>query len=243
MKEENELIPEIEHGENEDIALSDFEHGALSTEEAFEQLAKALGKNPEEVNEIWGRGSDEALTEKLKNAEKDNSLFEELAALRGISKEEIKEEMLWALKKANEERLVAEILEENPEIPKETALELAKLRLGAQKEKEEPEKEDFGKKLEELDEFIITHRGEAVEALAGEVLDAWEKGIPLEEAYKKFELLKQNETLAKEMEVMKQAKLLEEQKLYAKNHTPGSASTAADTLGLDEFAAGLFREY
>ena len=75
------------------------------------------------------------------------------------------------------------------------------------------------------------------------VLEEWEGGIPLETAFEKHRLFKENEKLFAEIEKMKNEKIKEAQKIYAKEHAPGSGTSAAGVSGLDEFVEGLFREY
>ena len=67
-------------------------------------------------------------TEKEEKKKEDSEIFEKLAQIRGISKEEMKNEILWALEKAETEKAVQEILEGNPGMNRETAKELAKFR-------------------------------------------------------------------------------------------------------------------
>ena len=52
-------------------------------------------------------------TEKEEKKNEDSEIFEKLAQIRGISKEEMKNEILWALEKAETEKAVQEILEGN----------------------------------------------------------------------------------------------------------------------------------
>ncbi len=249
MKEKEELLFELEHGEKElehgkEVELN-FEHGDLSLEEALEQLAKATGKTPEETAALWKLGCEKGeKADELAEAREDTAVFEQLAEIRGISKKEMREEILWALEKANTEKLIAEICEANPGMNRKTAEELARFRLEAAKgKKNEEPKEDWGLKLKELDEFLALHKGEALEKLAAEVVEQWEGGLPLEEAFTKHRLGKENAKLLEEIEAMKAAKLLEEQKAYAKKNSPGSAVSSAESARMDDFVAGLFREY
>ena len=42
---------------------------------------------------------------------------------------------------------------------------------------------------------------------------------------------------------MKNEKIKEAQRIYAKEHAPGSGTSAAGVSGFDEFVEGLFKEY
>lgn len=233
---------DFEHGEEEINALEIFEHEALSTDEIFESLAKVTGKNPEEVRKIWQRGIE--AEEKSEKEREDSGFFEELGKLRGTSGEEMKNELLWVLKKANMDKLVGEIMENNPGMNRKTAEELAKFRLDAGKMKKEEEKgENWSEKLRELDVFLSKHSGEAIEKLAGRVVEDWEGGIPLEIAFERHRLSAENEKLLAELEQLKSEKAMEEQRAYAKKHTPGSATSTAGLAVRDEFIEGLFKEY
>ena len=243
---ENFFGEELEHEEEP------FEHEETKSEhenEAFEkaifELAKVLGKKPEEVSEIIKKGEEfDGLSEKFGKAKNDSEIFEKLAEMRGISKEEMKEEILWALEKATTEKTVEEIMESNPGMNRETARELANFRLELKKMKaEKPEEDRNEAMLFELENFLSKHSGEGIEKISNGVLEEWEGGIPLETAFEKHRLFKENEKLFAEIEKMKNEKIKEAQKIYAKEHAPGSGTSAAGVSGLDEFVEGLFREY
>lgn len=226
VQENEELFggEEPEHGDEEDEQVLDiFEHGDLSTEN------EKGGKEPEEEK---------------KAEDGDSLIFERLAQLRGISKAEMKEEILWALGNAVLEKKAAEIMEKNPGLNKKSALELAKFRLDAERMKEEkPKEERWSEKLRELDGFLSRHSGEAIEKLAAGVVEEWEGGIPLETAFEKNRLFRENEKLLAELEQMKAEKAREAQRAYAREHGPGSATSAAGLAVRDEFIEGLFKEY
>ena len=83
-----------------------------------------------------------------------------------LSKEEMKEEILWALEKATFEKAVLEILEANPGMNRETAKELANFRLEVKKAKQQKPEEDANEKmLFELEKFLAAHSGEGIEKL------------------------------------------------------------------------------
>ena len=184
--------------------------------------------------------------EKIEKEEKkneDSEIFEKLAQIRGISKEEMKNEILWALEKAETEKAVREILEGNPGMNRETARELAKFRKEAKKPKEEKKEDKNREKLSELDEFILKHSEEALRTLANSVIEEWEGGIPLETAFEKYRAIEEKKKLFEEVEKLRNEKTKEEQKKHAKEFGPGSAVSAAGIFGIDEFAEGLFKEY
>ena len=222
-EKEEELFEgeELEHDEDEEeIALEIFEHGEMSTVQENEK---------EDENG---------------NKESDSELLERFAEFSGISKQEMKEKIIWAMERAGIEKLASEIMAENPGMNRKNAEELAKFRLDSQKvKKEEPKEEDWSGKLRELDGFLCRHSGESIEKLAGAVIEEWESGIPLEIAFEKNRLLLENARLSSELEQMKEEKAREEHKAYAKEHGPGSATSAAGLAVKDEFIEGLFKEY
>ena len=246
--ERGELFEEkdLEHGEENEHELELFEHGEKSPEdEAFDGLAKALGKEPKEVMEAYRRGCESGeLSVKLEEAKSDGEIFEKLAGMRGISKEEMKKEILWALEKADREKIIWELQKENPGMNRKTAEELAKFRIGAREPKKaEPEEKRWDAKIFELDGFLAKHSGEGIEKLAAEVVEEWEKGADLESAFERHRLLGENERLAGEVEMLRAEMLKKEQKNYAREHSAGSANSSAGSVRSDEFIEGLFREY
>ena len=97
--------------------------------------------------------------------------------------------------------------------------------------------------LSELEKFLAKHSGEGIENLPSETVEEWEGGIPLETAFEKNRLFKENEKLFAEIEKMKNEKIKDAQKIYAKEHAPGSGTSAAGVSGFDEFVEGLFKDY
>ena len=250
--EEKKKIPENFFGEELEHDEEPFEHEEVfdeheknAVEKAVFELAKVLGKKPEEVSAILKKGEEfDGLSEKLGKAKDDSEIFEKLAEMRGISKEEMKEEILWALEKATTEKAIGEIMAANPGMNRETAKELANFRLELKKMKaEKPEEDRNEAMLSELENFLSKHSGEGIEKISNGVLEEWEGGIPLETAFEKHRLFKENEKLFAEIEKMKNEKLKEAQRIYAKEHAPGSGTSAAGVSGFDEFVEGLFKEY
>lgn len=244
--DENFFGEELEHEEEpfEHEGVFD-EHENEAIEKAVFELAKVLGKKPEEVSEILKKGEEfDELSKKFGKSKGDSEIFEKLAEIRGISKEEMKEEILWALEKATTEKAVNEIMSANPGMNRETAKELALFRLQLKKVKESaPEKDRNEAMLSELEKFLAKHSGEGIEKLSNKTVAEWEGGIPLEAAFEKNRLFKENKKLFDEIEKMKNEKLKEAQKTYAREHAPGSGTSAAGISGLDEFVEGLFKEY
>ena len=243
---ENLFGKELEHDEEpfEHEEAKD-EHENKAFEKAVLELAKVLGKKPEELSEILKKGEEfDGLSEKFGKTKEDSEIFEKLAEIRGISKEEMKEEILWALEKATTEKAVNEIMAANPGMNRETAKELANFRLELKKVKaEKPEEDRNEAMLYELEKFLSKHSGEGIERISNGVLEEWEGGIPLETAFEKNRLFKENERLFAEIEKMKNEKIKEAQKIYAREHAPGSGTSAAGISGFDEFVEGLFKEY
>ena len=237
---------DFEHGENlPEQERPEDEHEKSEQEKALFVFAKALGKEPEEIAEILKKGEEfDELSEKFGKAKGDSEIFEKLAKIRGISKEEMKDEILWALEKAVFEKTVFEILEANPGMNRKTAEELANFRLEVKKAKqEEPEEKASEAMLFELENFLSKHSGEGIEKLSNGVIEEWESGIPLETAFEKFRLFKEKEELFEEVGKLKKEIEKEAHKNYIKEHSTGSATSAVGVTGLDEFVAGLFKEY
>lgn len=208
------------------------------------EFARAIGEEPEEIAEVFIKGMEyDELEKKLCKAKEDGAVFEKLAVLRGISPEEMKNEIIWALEKATVEKTVQEILAENPGMNRETARELANFRLEMNRSKDENEDDKSEKMLMELEKFLAAHSEENIINLDNGVVEEWESGIPLETAFEKFCLLKEKKEICEELEKMKAEFIKEAQKKYAREFGPGSATSAAGITGPDEFAEGLFKEY
>ncbi len=265
-KKEDELImQELIEGYLDDVrelpaedffTEGEFEHGDGNSEHEAEaqtdpklkaifDFAEAIGEDPKETADIFIKGMEyDSLNEKFGKAKEDTEIFEKLAVLRGISPEEMKNEILWALEKATLEKVVDEILADNPGMNRETARELANFRLGMKKtENLEPERDNSEAMLMELEKFLAAHSAENILNLDNGVIEEWEGGIPLETAFEKFRLLAERNKLEEEIEKMKADCVKEAQKKYAREFGPGSATSAAGITGADEFAEGLFKEY
>lgn len=238
-KEKDELFDE------KDIHQEElFEDGRAALREAFFAFAKAAGKTPEEITDILRKGMEfDSVSEKYGKSKADSEIFEKLAEIRGISGEEMKNEILWALEKAQIEKAVREIMAENPGMNRKTAAELAGFRKKAEKPVDEKPENRLKEKLRELDEFIARHSGEKVEALAESVIAEWESGIPLETAFEKYTAVSKNAELSSEIEKLRNEQRAEAMKKYAREHTTGSATSAAGVSVADEFIEELFKEY
>ncbi len=241
--------PKEKQEKRNEHALDFLDHGRKIKipVEAAEALAKALGKNAGEIIDICQKGCcfDELMKRYLA-AKKDTEVFEKIAGIRGIGKEEMKEEILGVLENAKLEKAIKMIEEENPGIGREIAEELAKFRLADQKPKAREENEEEKRLLEkirEIDSFMAKHSGEGVKTIDRSVIEEWEEGIPLEKAFGRYLLLEENRKLLEEMENMKNIKTKDDQRTYAKEHSAGSAATANGKAKFDEFIEGLFKEY
>lgn len=232
----DENLKEIPAEENY-FSIGDFEHG--------EEFPEHEDENDEHAENSEERGKElEKLRRELIKAEKDSEVLEKLAEIRGISKEEMRDEILWAIGKAAEEKMVFEIMAENPGMNRETARELARFRLEVKKaEKNIPEKSAGEAMLLELEKFLSAHSGEGIKSLDNEIVSEWEGGIPLETAFEKFRLSAENARLLLELEELQKEKEAQALKNYAREHSPGSARSAAGIPGFDEFVEGLFKEY
>lgn len=242
---------EHEEAKEEDPEHGDYlfnEHGMdfSADKKAVEAFAKAVGRRPEEVIRIYENGCRyEKVFEELLEARKDSESFEKLAKMRGLSKEKMKAEIFGAIEKANTEKIVEKLMEENPGMNRETAAELAKFRINAKKPNAKEKEEDMTEKLEamlrEMEIFASRHRD--IENLDNEVIEEWEKGIPLEKAFLNFYAEAEKKKLIDEIEKMKLEKEKNERKAYMKEHSPGSATSAVGTAVKDAFIEGLFKEY
>lgn len=239
-KEKEELFDEKDFTEEEEP----FAGEKTALEKAFFAFAEAAGKKPEEIEEILRKGMEfDEISRKYGKAKEDSGIFEKLAEIRGISGEEMRNEILWALEKAVTEKAVFEIMEENPGMNRETARELALYRRNAEKpEKKEPENK-IAEKLRELDEFIERHSDENIRFLDNSVIGEWEKGIPLETAFEKYTAVLKNSELSAEIEKMKKEQIRKGQGDYAREHSPGSAAAFMKKEAADDFVAELFKEY
>ena len=248
-KEIFEKEKEPEEKEIKGIDIPEYGKKIRVPKEAVMAFAKAMGKDVGEIIEIYQKGCcfDE-LMRRFAEAKRDSAAFEKIAGIRGIGKEEIREEILGVLENARLEKSAMEIMEANPGINKETAEELAKFRLEARKPQKEENSEskkqrEIREKLREIDAFMANHVPEGIETLDNSIIDEWEGGIPLEKAFGSFMLMQENKKLLEEIEKMKQGKAIDDQRSYAREHSAGSVYSPAQSAKLDEFIEGLFREY
>lgn len=243
--EEPEENPEKEN----EHALDILEHGRniKVPAEAVGAFAKGMGKTPGEIIDIYQKGCCfDALMKRYLAAKGDTDAFEKIAGIRGIGKDELKAEIIGVLENAKMEKAIREIEEANPGMNRETAEELAKFRLAVKKPKERaenPENKKIREKLREIDAFMAKHSGEGIETLDNSVIEEWEGGVPLESAFGRYLLLMENKKLLGEMENLKNRMARDDQKNYAREHSSGSAASAAGKVKLDEFIEGLFKEY
>ena len=234
---------ENEHG------LDILEHGReiRVPAEAVAAFAKGMGKTPGEIIDIYQKGCcfDELMKRYLA-AKGDTDAFEKIAGIRGIGKDEMKEEILGVLENAKMEKIIREIEEANPGMNRETAEELANFRLSAKKPQEKEKNKANRKileKIREIDDFMAKHSAEGIDTIDNSIIEEWEGGVPLESAFGRYILMQENRKLLEEMENLKNRNAREDQKNYAREHSSGSASSAAGKAKFDEFIEGLFKEY
>ena len=216
---------------------------------AVEAFAKAVGRDVASLIDVYQKGCNyDKLNERLSEALKDSEAFEKIALSRKLDKETLRTELLAQLDKAELDGAVARVKAENPGINEETARELAKFRLNEQKPKAEAPKEEktdseeTTARLREVEMFQAKHP--ELGTLPNEVIEIWEKtGISLEAAFEGFQNKTRVSELEKEIAEMKRENILKEQKNYAREHGPGSATTTAGKTAVDEFVEGLFKEY
>lgn len=215
--------------------------------EAVEAFAKAVGRDAASLIDIYQKGCNyDKLNEKLSEAMKDSAAFERMAAGQHMAKDTLREEILARLNKAELNGVVTRIKNESPGISEEAARELAKFRLASAKPKEEPAKEEnieeHKARLREVEIFQAKHP--ELGTLPNEVIELWEKsGIPLEKAFEGWHAQNRVSELEKELAEMKTKQKKDEQKAYAKNISPGSATSAAGKPAVDPFVEGLFAKY
>lgn len=240
-----------EQGEKTPETVSFVESGRKfsAPKEAVEAFAKAVGRSSESLIDVYQKGCNyDKLKAQLDEAKKDSEIFEKLGAVRGITAQQAKDEVLANVERVPVERMVQQILDQNPGMKKETAEELARFRIDQQKPKAEAENiEEEGSseeegRLREIDIFEANHP--EVGKLNNAVIEAWEKtGIPLEEAYAAFVAKNEAARLREENERLKKELTLKGQQRYAREHSPGSVATTAGKQAFDEFVEGLFKEY
>lgn len=249
---EAEAAESGEQGESAPETVSFVESGRKfsAPKEAVEAFAKAVGRSSESLIDVYQKGCNyDKLKAQLEEAKKDGEIFEKLGAVRGITAQQAKEELLANVERIPVEEMAKKILRENPGINKETAKELAQFRIEQQKPKAEAGKiaeegsfEETEGRLREIEIFEANHP--ELGKLDNAVIEAWEKtGVSLEAAWAAFSAKDEAEKLRAENEKLRRELTLKGQKDYAAGHSPGSATTAAGKPAVDEFVEGLFKEY
>lgn len=216
--------------------------------EAVEAFANAVGRTAENLIDVYQKGCNyDKLKARLDEAMKTEEIFERAAAISGISAKEAKEDFIGRLERIPLEQMANQIRAENPGMKPETAMELAKFRIGEQKPKaEEPvgngNSEEAEGRIREIEIFEARHP--ELGKLPNEIIEAWQKtGISLEAAYDGYLAKKEAAELRAENERLKKEATMKGQKNYAREHSPGSAATASGKEPVDDFAAGLFIDY
>lgn len=249
---ETEAAESGEQGGETQETVSFVESGRKfsAPKEAVEAFAKAVGRSSESLIDVYQKGCNyDKLKAQLDEAKKDGEIFEKLGAVRGITAQQAKDEVLANVERVPVERMVQQILDQNPGMKKETAEELARFRIDQQKPKaeagkieEEGRSEETEGRLREIDIFEANHP--ELGKLDNAVIEAWEKtGVSLEAAWAAFSAKDEAAKLRAENEKLKRELTFKGQKDYAAGHSPGSATTAAGKPAVDEFVEGLFKEY
>lgn len=246
--EETESPEKEAESEPEMISFKEAGKEFSAPKEAVEAFAKAVGRDAASLIDIYRKGCNfDKLNNKLTEALKDSEAFEKLAAMRNLDKNTLRAELIATIEKSEIDGVVAQIKRESPGIGEETARELAKFRLEQAKPKEEPAKEeknseDHLARLREVEIFQAKHPD--LGSLPNEVIDLWEKsGISLEKAFEGFEAKARVSELEKELAEMKTKQKKEDQKTYAKEHSPGSATSAAGVTEKDPFLEAFGKDY
>ena len=261
-KEETETVAQEEEAaeseekpeEGPEEELTFVEHGKQFSvpKAAAERLAGALGLTPNQLIDIYQKGcAFDGQKAKLEAAKNDTQVIEKLAQLRGITSDDLRREINNQIEEIPMKQALEQIKRENPGISEETARELAKFRAEAKKPKAEEQKEqeagfdeeETAARLREVEIFTAKHAAEGITKLPNEVIEIWEKsGIPLEAAYESFANKARAEELEKKIVALEKEKAATEQRNYAKDHSPGSSSSAK-AKPVDEFVEGLFKNY
>lgn len=250
-EEEAEAESDSEEAKADEEKVSFTEHGKSFSvpKTAVEGFAKAVGRSVEDIIDIYQKGCGfDKMKQRFEAAKADSEIFEKVAAIRGITAEQAKKEMWEHAEAIPFKNMTAQIKRENPGISDAAAAELAKYRIAEQKPKAEEQAENPEEaaerteaKLRELDLFMAKHAGEGIEKLPNQVIEAWEKsGIDLEKAYEDFKNKNLVEELRQKVKELEAEKKKATQKSYAKEHSPGSAKTAAGKVEQDPFLAELF---
>lgn len=236
----SETVSFVEHGKNFEIPKA-----------AAEGLAQALGIGVDKLIDIYQKGcAFDSQKEKLEAAKNDAEVIEKLAQLRGITGDELRNEINAQIEKIPLDNALAQIKAEFPGIPENAAAELAKARVSKteakppETPKTEENTEEKAARLREVEMFTAKHAAEGITKIPNEVIDIWEKSrISLEKAYESFKNSEKVKELEKKIAVFEKEKAMAEQKNYAKEHSSGSASSAAGVQKTDEFIEGLFKTY
>ena len=247
--EDAESTEKDAESEPEMISFKEAGKEFSAPKEAVEAFAKAVGRSVESIIDVYQKGCNyDKLNERLGEALKDSEAFEKIALTRNMSKEMLRTELLAQLERAEIDNAVARIKAENPGINEEVARELAKFRINEQKPKAPPvneenkDSEETAARLREVEMFQAKHP--ELPALPNEVIELWEKsGISLEKAFEGFQNKNKVEELEKKIAALEKENMKKEQKVYAKETSPGSANSAAGKPAVDPFVEGLFAKY
>ncbi len=233
-----ESKPSAENG-TEPIGFVEHGQKFFVEKDVLARFAKAVGKKPEEVIDLYQKGCGfEGLSRKLEAAQKDSELIESYIRSRGISAEKARAELSEVCRRLPLRQKAAELQSKTPGLSDEDALRFAELET-EQTGRENREQDRFlESKVREIGDFERAHP--ELSALPNDVIAAFDAGVPLEDAYQKWALGQQVETLRQELSEAKIGKAKAEQLGYARIHSAGSAKNTAGTVPKDPFLEGLF---
>lgn len=228
-------------GENGAEKVGFVEHGQkyFVEKDALARFAEAVGKKPEEVIDLYQKGCGfESLNRRLEASQKDSALIESYRASRDLSEEDARAELSELCRRLPLRKRAAELKEQSPGLSDAEAERIASLERESADRENRAQDRFREEKAREIESFSAAHP--EITSLSNEIVEAFDSGVPLEEAYRSWALQKQVETLQKELCEAKLGKTKAEQIGYAKQHSAGSAKSAAGTVPKDPFLEGLF---
>lgn len=239
------------------------EHGKTYSfdKNALESLAGAVGRSGEEFVDLYQKGCGfDALNDRYQEAKKDSELIESLAKIRGLDPAAFRAEIARTAERIPVENFKRNIKAQNPNITDEEAERWALSEVENQRNREKDseearareqeqgraarETEDAENKLREIKIFQAAHKELGPDAeIDDSVVEAFQRGVPLEDAYQNFLLKKQNEELAAKLAAAEKQNTQAKQSQYNRETSPGSAASAAGAREEDPFVEGLFETW
>lgn len=244
-----EMVTFTEHGKNYQIER-----------EILSGFAKAVGRTPEEVIGLYQKGCGfDALNERYQSAVGDSDIIESLAKMMGKTVDQQRAELKGSVERFPIDQMKEMLMAKNPSLTEAEAERWATAEIEARKAKEASSEEAKAKaeaekrnaadeeyragKVREIEAFGAAHPEiKPEDPLPAEVVEAFQNGKSLEDAYQSYLLKRQVEDLQKENETLRTAKKKAEQQGYARSHAAGSAATNAAAEAKDPFLVGLFGE-